>query len=688
MKIFFFFTNIWQFFFTASEAGSDVGSSIPSPWQPGILHPTGGVATPTSIGGPRASRKIRGSKPKAFRKQPSHIKNELCFAMKPPPCIVSLRKKVRNLRRKRRQPYVRIVMGAFLMQFEAQAVKTRPPKRPIEIDRIKKSSRIESNCQKLTANANKKSINGGGGGGGLQIQIQAWKSSSGGNKNGSSSGSSTSSGLPPSAPPSTRPTHLTSSLGVTKVKSELCPVTETCTAATLPPATPSMAGGGGSGTPNNKHRVKTEKTVSLSVASSGMLSTNTPTSGKSMPITPTIARIKNDGRSTHSIHSHGEFQSTSLISPDMQRVKVEIGHSPFNYRTSPADMAPRLPTSPVPHPLDVRDGPAGHFISPRKRSMLREFDNGSPSLKRHRLSTDSRGSSSEGGGAGSPASSSAAAASPPRHNNGGGRVSSFSIDSIMSGGSTGSGSGGSGGGATLHRPVPIPASPARVNDLRNEGGRGPPKSPARGDTSPVSTPAPAQPSLPQLPHTPLVVPITPYQSRGTPSGLSQIDPRLAHLAGVAADPRFGLTPTFSPAAQMAAAAAVMSSMNPYYSPFAAPAANSSLVASLAQIWNNATPPPSSTTSAGAATATPSTTSSNSNVIPSSGLRSSLSRQSSGGNATPPPSSTTPTRPFSPWTPQYRGEPKVSTPTSKASELVRKHTPSIGSESGGELFNLF
>ena len=257
-------------------------------------------------------------------------------------------------------------------------------------------------------------------------------------------------------------------------------------------------------------------------------------------------------------------------------------------------------------------------------------------------------------------------------------MSSFSIDSIMSGGSTGSGSGGSGGGATLHRPVPIPASPARVNDLRNEGGRGPPKSPARGDTSPVSTPAPAQPSLPQLPHTPLVVPITPYQSRGTPSGLSQIDPRLAHLAGVAADPRFGLTPTFSPAAQMAAAA-MMSSMNSYYSPFAgvAPA-----IATLAQMFNNATPPPPSTTSA--AMATPSTTTSNINAIPSSGLRTSLSRQSSGGNATPPPSSTTPTRPFSPWTPQYRGEPKVSTPTSKASDLVRKHTQqSIGSESGGE-----
>ena len=546
--------------------------------------------------------------------------------MKPPACIVSLRKKqMRNLRRKRRKPYIPIVVGAYVMRLEAQAVKTRPPKRPIEMDRIKKSSRIESTVSKLNSNANKKATNNGGG---LHIPIQAWKP----NKNGS-------------APPPSRPLHMTSNLGVTKVKSELCPVTETCTAATLPPATPSTA------THNNKHRVKAEKTVSLSSApTSGMLP-STPNSGKSMPIQPTYARPKNQGGGAGG-HALSEFQTASVISPDMQRVKVEIGHSPFNYRNIPADM-PRLPTSPVPHPHDVRDG---HFISPRKRTLLREFDNGSPSLKRHRLSTDSRGSSSEGGGAGSPASSLAAAASPPRHNNGGGRVSSFSIDSIMSGGST-----GSGGGGTIHRPVPIPASPARVNDLRSEG-RSQPKSPARDISSPVSSAPTPQP------HTPLVVPITPYQSRGTPS--TPIDPRLAHLAGVAADPRFGLNPTFSPAM---AAAAVMSGavMSGYYPPFVTPN-----IASLAQFWQNATP--------STVTATPPapTTTSNAVNAPSSG-RNSLSRQSS-GNATPPPTSTTPNRPFSPWTPQYRGEPKVATPNSKPSV---KHE-SIGSESGGEFLCFF
>merc|ERR1711881_298507 len=44
---------------SASEAGSDVGSSIPSPWQPGVVLPPT-VATPSSIG-TRPSRKIRGN---------------------------------------------------------------------------------------------------------------------------------------------------------------------------------------------------------------------------------------------------------------------------------------------------------------------------------------------------------------------------------------------------------------------------------------------------------------------------------------------------------------------------------------------------------------------------------------------------------------------------------------------------
>lgn len=478
---------------------------------------------------------------------------------------------------------------------QAAAVKTERKRNPIDIDRIKKAkaSRLESAVTKVSANAKKAASTNG-----IQVQIGAWKSS---NKHSKS-------------------ITINSHSVVTKVKSELCPVTETHTAGTMPPATQASVA-----TPSTpkQHRVKAEKTVSLSTAGGCINSVTTPTSAKTLPITPTLARIKRD--ISHAPSPHSEL---SLISPDMQRVKVEIGHSPFNFRA--ADM-PRLPTSPVPHPLDVRDG---HFISPRKRSMLRDFENGSPSLKRHRLSTDSRGSSSEGGGANSPASSFAGgvAASPPRHNNGGGRVSSFSIDSIMS-------SSSSGNGGVVHRPVAIPASPAP--HVRST----PSKSPARSLSPP-----------PQ--NTPLNVPITPYQSRNLPA--TPLHPGLAHLAGVAANPSLGLTPsqTLSPAM-----AAVM--MNSYYYNLAANAQYQHILSS----------------AMGVTPTTPSLTSASS--IPSctngGGSRSSVSRQSSGNNVnSPPPSAATPTRPFSPWSLQYRGEPKVATPTGKPSELQAK----LPSESGG------
>ncbi len=69
--------------------------------------------------------------------------------------LVSSCFQVRNLRRKRRQPYQGIVVGAFLMRIEAQAVKTRPKRRPIETDRIKKSSRLESTVNKVQSHAKK-----------------------------------------------------------------------------------------------------------------------------------------------------------------------------------------------------------------------------------------------------------------------------------------------------------------------------------------------------------------------------------------------------------------------------------------------------------------------------------------------------------------------------------------------------
>ncbi len=74
------------------------------------------------------------------------------------------------------------------------------------------------------------------------------------------------------------------------------------------------------------------------------------------------------------------------------------------------------------------------------------------------------------------------------------------------------------------------------------------------NSSPVR-PVPLPPtttSRPSAPSPPLV-PISPYTSRSIPPSLSQIDPHLAHLAGVAADPRLGLSPSLSSVMQ-----------NPYY----------------------------------------------------------------------------------------------------------------------------
>ncbi len=186
----------------------------------------------------------------------------------------------------------------------------------------------------------------------MQVQIGSWKAGGVATNKKSSSASISSGPHPPPLPPTPVIQH-----GI-KIKSELCPVTETCTAATMPPATPPS---------QHKHRVKAEKTVNLGHASSPLAAASgrsphhhsaTPTTAptfssgtKTMPITPTLARIKNN----HHLQDHHAHQLTaaSLISPDLHRVKVEIG---------PAPSAPwTLPTSPI---QDVRDG---SFTSPRKR---------------------------------------------------------------------------------------------------------------------------------------------------------------------------------------------------------------------------------------------------------------------------------------------------------------------------------
>ena len=103
-------------------------------------------------------------------------------------------------------------------------------------------------------------------------------------------------------------------------------------------------------------------------------------SPKTMPITPTVARIKSDP--ANAAASSGVLSSASLISPDLQRVKVEIGQA-RHVHPSPAALAMQQ----LQQQQSAADSP--HFISPRKRMSMENGSSPVP-LKKHRLSTDSR----------------------------------------------------------------------------------------------------------------------------------------------------------------------------------------------------------------------------------------------------------------------------------------------------------
>ena len=100
-----------------------------------------------------------------------------------------------------------------------------------------------------------------------------------------------------------------------------------------------------------------------------------------MPITPTVARIKADPASAAA--SSGVLSSASLISPDLQRVKVEIGQARHVHPSHAALAMQQLQQQ----QQSVSDSP--HFISPRKRMSMENGSSPVP-LKKHRLSTDSR----------------------------------------------------------------------------------------------------------------------------------------------------------------------------------------------------------------------------------------------------------------------------------------------------------
>lgn len=615
------------------------------------------------------------SNPSKFWKQPVSIRQELCFGMKPPPCIVSLRKKKRDLRRKRRKPYTAILVGAFLMRLEAQAVKTRPKKKPIEMDRIKKGSRLEAFMTKLTTIAKcRKPINS------VLVPIQPWRSKSTTSSIPTSSTSSLSNSSsyhhpkPPPPPVASR-----------TVKSELCPVTETCTAATMPPSSPS------SSRQKNKMTASHQKTIMSHHRTETVTISSTPDgSRKSIcsspkPIMPTIARIKTDPSNANYPH----HTSTSLISPDLQRVRVDIGHSPLlpHHRhllpTIPHMQSmphhPKLDSSSVPY----RD--SSPFISPRKRMMLEHETNGSPS-KKHRLSTDSGGSggSSEGVRSGvdspllnqhqrvgSPAGGLSYGTSPPRLPQGAAvqaksSVSSFSIDSIMSSRSSQDEKDGILNSTKSNpiRPVAIPASPMRVSGINRDHdreevlhrSRSTSESPPQTPIQPFQRRTPSGVSPPSTMNPSLLVPITPYQNRGMDPNIP-IDPRLAHLAGLTANPTLGLTPTGGAPFPYSPAIGSVPQINPYYAYQIAAAASAGL-----WIPPSATPVTSAITMSSLDSAQNTTSSSFNITTPNRSSPSLIQGQSLISSSQRGVSSN-----FSPWGPQmsYRGEPRVSTSSSNA-----------------------
>ena len=114
---------------------------------------------------------------------------------------------------------------------------------------------------------------------------------------------SPSNSAPPKTKPSLPPGHiLTTPSGVTRVKSELCPVTETCTAATMPAASPASSsssgrhGGGGGGSHAKskaaaaaaQHNAATAEHARqmMAVAAAAQAASNSPFSSAASPLHP------------------------------------------------------------------------------------------------------------------------------------------------------------------------------------------------------------------------------------------------------------------------------------------------------------------------------------------------------------------------------------------------------------------
>lgn len=591
--------------------------SIPSPWHTSaaMLHRAKGDPVRLELA-----------------KLPEHVRRDLSFVMKPPPAVHSIMRKFKHLRKKHRRPYQPIVIGNLLMKMETQAVIARVKRRPYEMDRIKQASRLESFVSKINSLPKRKPI----------FQIQSWD------------GTKLDNNPRPAHPPkristnthvgngpnliSTHPTT-----GVTRVKSELCPVTETCTAATMP--LPSQTGGGSRNSGPNK--IKTEHRGSLGKVPN--MSSYLPGSQKMMPITAVPARIKSEVGPQSII-------SSSHIMPDMHRIKMEISGTPGSglLNRSLPNMSASHSMSPG---MDPRES---SFISPRKRLLHHSFDvgkNGSSPAKKHRLSTDSRGSAGSSDGtssphvpmrntcqsprasSGSPFNLPALAASPPRAPVG--KSNSFSIDSIMNKGDQEN---------RLVRPRPIPAGPARVSDIKRDMDM---ESNSSRSPTPASSVLSGMRASPVRSRSPPNIQLSTYAARSG-TEVPYIDPYVAHLAGVAADPRLGLNHANSGLRVPYSLGSMMSPL--FHQQMLANNAVSSLAASqLAAVSGLWTPPV--VTSSVAASLSMGNPSSQASPLPSHMISTPKTIHGSmmGGDRVLGSGNTS-------WsTPQYRGAPRVATP---------------------------
>lgn len=101
------------------------------------------------------------------RKWSSSAAEDLLFAMKPPQGVRNYRKKLRNLRRKCRQPGAEVKIGIFVLRMELQSAAQRPPpprRAPPAVSPAARGGRLEA---LLASIVTRKSM--------IHVPISAWR---------------------------------------------------------------------------------------------------------------------------------------------------------------------------------------------------------------------------------------------------------------------------------------------------------------------------------------------------------------------------------------------------------------------------------------------------------------------------------------------------------------------------------